>query len=160
MTQQSDTLLIGDKYGRHAILYVDRTCGTILTLVALGEVCRTSRCLAQLTYYPQASSPTTLTYLANQVIYLGSHFGDSQLLQISPSPIFGSDCRPTLPIPASVPKPKDDGIIVNGNGSHLIELERFSNIAPIVDGILVDVDDSGQVRNILGLGAILTLFTE
>lgn len=39
LTQESDTFLLGDKYGRHAILYVDRTSGTVLTLVALGEVC-------------------------------------------------------------------------------------------------------------------------
>lgn len=35
--------LIGDKYGRHASLYVDRTGGTVLTLVALGEVCGVSQ---------------------------------------------------------------------------------------------------------------------
>lgn len=101
----------------------------------------------------------TLTYLTNQVVYLGSHFGDSQLLQIVSSPVSGSDSL-TLPIPASIPtvKPKDlsmafknrviedaEGIIVNGTGSYLIELERFNNLAPIVDGILVDTDDSGQV---------------
>jgi DNA damage-binding protein 1 len=35
----------------------------------------------------QTSSPTTLTYLTNQNVYLGSHTGDSQLLQISSSPV-------------------------------------------------------------------------
>lgn len=115
----------------------------------------------------------TLTYLANQVVYLGSHFGDSQLLQISPFPVSSPDC-PTLPIPASIRtiKPKDlgtmaknrnddgtEGIIVNGIGSHLIELESFNNLAPIVDGILVDTDNSGQVCTILGFRALLILFT-
>ena len=118
-----------------------------------------SRFLLRLIYQTQASSPMTLTYLTNQVVYLGSHFGDSQLLQIVSSPVSGSDSL-TLPIPASIPtvKPKDlsmafknrviedaEGIIVNGTGSYLIELERFNNLAPIVDGILVDTDDSGQV---------------
>ena len=107
----------------------------------------------------------TLTYLTNQVVYLGSHFGDSQLLQIVSSPISNTDC-PTLPIPASIRtiKPNDlsvltknksdedaEGIIVNGIGSYLIELESFNNLAPIVDGILVDTDNSAQVCVIWGI---------
>lgn len=108
----------------------------------------------------------SLTYLTNQVVYLGSHFGDSQLLQIISSPIFGSD-SPTLPIPASIrtTKPKDlgknedtEGIIVNGAGSYLVVLESFNNLAPIVDGILVDTDDSGQVCIILGLKGSIGYF--
>ena len=45
LTEENDKFLLGDKFGRHAILYVDRTGGTILTLVALGEVCSTFRLL-------------------------------------------------------------------------------------------------------------------
>ncbi|KAF8133979.1 CPSF A subunit region-domain-containing protein [Boletus edulis] len=141
LTQENDKFMIGDKYGRLAALHVDRTSGTVLTLVALGE----------------ASSPMTLTYLTNQVVYLGSHFGDSQLLQITSSPV-SSLGFPTLPIPTFIPtiKPKDfslatksgvdeeGGIIVNGNGSYLIELESFNNLAPIVDGILTVIDGTGQ----------------
>ena len=37
--------------------------------------------------FEQTSAPTTLTYLSNQNLYLGSHTGDSQLLQISSSPV-------------------------------------------------------------------------
>lgn len=114
----------------------------------------------------------TLTYLTHQVVYLGSHFGDSQLLQISPSPVSSLDCS-TLPIPASIRtiKPKDlgtvaqnrvdddaNGIIVNGIGSYLIELESFNNLAPIVDGILVDIDNSGQVCIVLGFRALLIYY--
>jgi hypothetical protein len=105
----------------------------------------------------------TLTYLTNQVVYLGSHFGDSQLLQINSSPTSNFN-SPTLPVPASIPtiKPAElgiaaksraddnaEGTIVNGLGSHIVELENFSNLAPIVDGILVDTDNSGQVRMVL-----------
>lgn len=105
-------------------------------------------------------------------MYLGSHFGDSQLLQISPFPVSSSEC-PTLPIPGSVRaiKPKDLGmvtkvdddveeIVVNGIGSYLIEIESFSNLAPIVDGILVDADNGGPVCNVLGFRALLILLTE
>ena len=166
--------MIGDKYGRHAILHVDRTGGTVLTLVALGEVCSASRPLRSTNLRAtQASSPMTLTYLTNQVVYLGSHFGDSQLLQIVASPISSTD-SPTLPVPASIRtiKPIDlsmlaknkidedaEGIIVNGTGSYLIELESFNNLAPIVDGVLVDTDNSAQVCVNFGiLGNVDTLY--
>ncbi|KIN94881.1 hypothetical protein M404DRAFT_17165 [Pisolithus tinctorius Marx 270] len=134
--------LIGDKYGQLAMLNVDITEGFSLTLIALGE----------------ASSPTTLTYLTNQVIYLGSHYGDSQLLRISQAPVSSLN-SPTLPVPSSVRtvRPAElgalgkrratdvaDGVVVNGSGSHLAELERFTNLAPIVDAVLVEIDNTGQ----------------
>ena len=43
------------------------------------------------------------------------------------------------------PKPAK-GKIVQMRGSVLSVTESFTNIAPIVDAALVDVDDSGQVR--------------
>ncbi|KAG6333787.1 hypothetical protein ID866_5298 [Astraeus odoratus] len=104
------------------------------------------------------SPPTTLTYLANQVVYLGSHFGDSQLLRISPTPVSKLDV-PTLPVPPSIPtiKPTElgksgkrraddvpEGLVVNGSGCYLLQLESFNNLAPIVDAVLVDVDNTGQ----------------
>lgn len=134
--------LIGDKYGRLAMLHVDVAAGFSLTLVALGE----------------ASSPTSLTYLTNQVVYLGSHYSDSQLLRISQTPVSSLDV-PTLPVPSSVPtiRPSEisaagkrratnvaEGVVVNGLGSHLAELERFTNLAPTVDAVLVDFDNTGQ----------------
>ncbi|KIK96855.1 hypothetical protein PAXRUDRAFT_10541 [Paxillus rubicundulus Ve08.2h10] len=143
LNQENNTFLIGDKYGRLVMLCVDGTSGATLTLIALGE----------------ASSPMTLTYLTNQVVYLGSHFGDSQLLQINSSPASNFN-SPTLPVPTSIPTimPAEllgvavqgradenaEGMIVNGLGSHVVELENFSNLAPIVDGVLVDTDNSGQ----------------
>lgn len=113
-----------------------------MTLVALGE----------------ASSPTTLTYLTRQVVYLGSHFGDSQLLRISTSVVSNAN-SPTLPVPTSIRtlKPKElaaagkrraddvaEGLIVNGDGGYLEELESFNNLAPIVDAVMVDIDSTGQ----------------
>ncbi|KIJ59461.1 hypothetical protein HYDPIDRAFT_177805 [Hydnomerulius pinastri MD-312] len=139
---ESNKFLIGDKFGRLAMLSVNVSSGVALTLIALGE----------------ASSPTTLTYLTNQIVYLGSHFGDSQLLQISSSPVSNLDA-PTLPVPSSVltVKPADpslvprrradenaEGTIVNCVGSYILEVESFKNLAPIVDAVLVDTDNSGQ----------------
>ncbi|EIW81285.1 hypothetical protein CONPUDRAFT_56293 [Coniophora puteana RWD-64-598 SS2] len=133
--------LLGDKFGRLVMLCVDISSNSSLTLIALGET----------------SPATTLTYLSNQVVYLGSHYGDSQLLQISPSRLSDSD-TPTLPVPGDIhtvthiphSSPGSDydrrhrGFIVNGRGSHLTEVDRFQNIAPIYDAALVDPDNSGQ----------------
>lgn len=142
LDESNTKFLIGDMYGRLAMLHVDVAEGFSLTLVALGE----------------ASSPTSLTYLDNQVVYLGSHYGDSQLLRISQTPVSSLDA-PTLPIPSSVPsiRPSEitaagkrraahivEGVVVNGLGSHLAELERFTNLAPTVDAVLVDIDNTGQ----------------
>ena len=49
----------------------------------------------------QTSSPTTLTYLLNQNLYLGSHTGDSQLLQISSSPVSTQEV-PSISIPPEI----------------------------------------------------------
>jgi DNA damage-binding protein 1 len=49
----------------------------------------------------QTSSPTTLTYLSNQNLYLGSHTGDSQLLQISSSPVSTQEV-PAISIPPEI----------------------------------------------------------
>ncbi|KAH7885105.1 CPSF A subunit region-domain-containing protein [Phlebopus sp. FC_14] len=140
LDQDSNRFLIGDKFGRLVMLCVDTAGGTTLTLVALGE----------------APSPTTLTYLTNQVVYLGSHFGDSQLLRINSHPVSDMNTR-TLPVPSSIPtiRPADlavmdraegnaQGVIINGVGSYITEMENFKSLAPIIDAVLVDTDSSGQ----------------
>ncbi|KAL4064854.1 CPSF A subunit region-domain-containing protein [Scleroderma yunnanense] len=142
LDESNKKFLIGDKFGRLAMLHVDTTGVPFLTLVALGE----------------ASSPTTLTYLTNQVVYLGSHFGESQLLRINPFVVSNSNSF-TLPVPPSIQtiNPKElgatrkwraddvfEGLVVNGFGSYLDELESFNNLAPIVDALLVDIDGTGQ----------------
>ncbi|KAG1743291.1 CPSF A subunit region-domain-containing protein [Suillus paluster] len=135
--------LIGDRYGRLALLSINLTERTTLTLMALGET----------------SSPTTLTYLANQVFYLGSHFGSSQLLQITATPSSALK-TPTLPVSPSISTVSPNalnslvrgmgrnvdvqGYIVVGKGSYLTEIESFNNLAPILDAVLVDTDGSGQ----------------
>ena len=49
----------------------------------------------------QTSASTTLTYLSNQNLYLGSHTGDSQLLQISSSPVSTQEV-PSISIPPEI----------------------------------------------------------
>ena|ERR1700691_3585479 len=43
----------------------------------------------------------TLTYLTSQILYLGSHQGDSQLIRINNSPVSGLEV-PTLPVPSDI----------------------------------------------------------
>lgn len=118
---------------------------------------------------------------------MGSHMGDSQLLRIHPSPIsdHGSD---TLPIPLGIStvsptslspgkgkarasdddvdmsdaREGRDGRVVATKGTYIEMLETFQNIAPIMDAVLADLDDSGQVRiysvnNESGVHCALTL---
>ncbi|KAF8908996.1 CPSF A subunit region-domain-containing protein [Gymnopilus junonius] len=61
--------LLGDSFGRLLMLSLDNVNELGMVLVPLGET----------------SPATSLTYLTNQVVYLGSHLGDSQLLQLSSS---------------------------------------------------------------------------
>ncbi|CAF3413789.1 unnamed protein product, partial [Rotaria sp. Silwood2] len=61
-----------------------------------------------------------ITYLDNGVTFVGSRFGDSQLIRLLPEP---------------------------ENGSHLEILESYTNLGPIVDMCVVDLERQGrQVR--------------
>ncbi|KAG6907853.1 hypothetical protein DXG01_007117 [Tephrocybe rancida] len=145
--------IISDIYGRISLLSLENVKEQGLILVPVGE----------------ASPASSLTYLTNQTIYLGSHIGDSQLLQISPTPV-SSLTAPTLPIPSDVktvtpsmlsrpttrdkgkaratddspPRDPTKGVVVETTGSFLNVVENFKNIAPIVDAIIVDTDGSGE----------------
>lgn len=167
---QCRRVLLGDAYGRLAMLAFDDD-RVALTLIPIGEV--SIRRFRLISHYMteairQTSPATCLTYLSSQVLYLGSHYGDSQLLRIHPAPIANAS-RETLPIPkgvSTVPAsalapgsekgkgraddaddiPARDGRIVNTKGTFLEVLQAHDNIAPIMDAILADVDGSGQVR--------------
>ncbi|KAJ7505532.1 CPSF A subunit region-domain-containing protein [Mycena galericulata] len=139
--------LIGDSFGRLAMLSLHDVPKNGLVLIPLGET----------------SPSTTLTYLTNQVLYIGSHAGDSQLVQIRSTPLSSSD-EPTLPIPPEIttippgrlapPSAKGKGrqelaeplrdCVLDVSGSFIRVFETFKNIAPILDAALVDTDNSGH----------------
>ncbi|KAI0720554.1 CPSF A subunit region-domain-containing protein [Cerioporus squamosus] len=150
-------VLLGDAFGRLAMLAFDdvKMC---LTVIPLGET----------------SPAACLSYLSSQVLYLGSHFGDSQLLRIHPSPIANA-ASDTLPIPKGITtispavlassdkgkgrasgedSPEDQsGRVVNAKGTFLEVLQTYDNIAPIMDAVLEDIDGSGQPQVITCSGA-------
>ncbi|KAF8650163.1 hypothetical protein AX16_005397 [Volvariella volvacea WC 439] len=147
--------ILGDAYGRLALLSLEALQEQGLVLIPLGET----------------SSPATLTHLSAQVLYVGSHVGDSKVLQITPTATTLRD-RPTLPIPPEVPtaspgslsngKRKDKGkapatedvdmelqdvskgVVVRTTGSFLQTISNYNNIAPIMDAALVDLNNDGQ----------------
>ncbi|XP_064399977.1 DNA damage-binding protein 1-like isoform X3 [Halichondria panicea] len=103
--------LIGDSRGRLLMLFVECEGGRGvedvervkgLKLELLGEVV----------------SPSTLAYLDNGVVFVGSTFGDPQLVKLLAD--------------------------ADESGGYLQVLESASNIGPIVDMCVVDMDKQGQ----------------
>ncbi|KAF8831356.1 hypothetical protein HHX47_DHR1000666 [Lentinula edodes] len=151
--ESSHKILIGDAFGRLAMLSLYRFKEFGMALIPLGET----------------SPPTSLTYLSNQITFVGSHLGDSQLVRISQVALSTAKESLTLPIPESVGtrisveefnKLDDDrgrgvggtdsrkgikkGWIVATHGSFIEVIQTFKNIAPIRDAVLADLDGSGQ----------------
>ncbi|EPQ54734.1 hypothetical protein GLOTRDRAFT_116530 [Gloeophyllum trabeum ATCC 11539] len=140
--EEGKRVLLGDGFGRLALLSVD-TDKPLLTLLPLGTT----------------SPPTCLSYLNNQIFYLGSHYGDPQLLRIHPSPASSLDAD-TLPIPSKIStitsaelvsgakgKGKEadtTGYVLRTRGTYVQELQSWQNVAPIIDAVVADVDGSGQ----------------
>ncbi|KAI0372253.1 hypothetical protein BV20DRAFT_991870 [Pilatotrama ljubarskyi] len=152
-------VLLGDAFGRLAMLAFNEA-NVGFTLVPLGET----------------SPATSLTYLSAQVLYVGSHFGDSQLLRIHPAPIANAG-EETLPIPNGISTvspsalasssgkgkgkgraddseeaPAREGRVVSTKGTFLEVLQVHDNVAPILDAILTDIDGSGQPQVITSSG--------
>ncbi|KAI0061660.1 hypothetical protein BV25DRAFT_1857049 [Artomyces pyxidatus] len=143
---------LGDAYGRLALLSVDALHTHGLILIPLGEI----------------SPPTTLAYITSQILYVGSHLGDSQLVKVHLSAMDAHD-EPTLPIPSNIQtipqssvikgkgKAEDDiteptGGIVATKGKFLEVVDMFKNIAPILDAVLADTDGSGQPQIVTASG--------
>ncbi|KAL9892987.1 DNA damage-binding protein pic [Glossina fuscipes fuscipes] len=66
----------------------------------------------------EISIPECITYLDNGFLFIGSKHGDSQLVRLSTT--------------------------ANENGSYVIPMENFTNLGPILDLSVVDLDRQGQ----------------
>lgn len=66
----------------------------------------------------EISVPECITYLDNGVLFIGSRLGDSQLIKLNVK--------------------QDEG------GSYVSMMETFTNLAPIVDMVVVDLERQGQ----------------
>ncbi|KZV68820.1 hypothetical protein PENSPDRAFT_609570 [Peniophora sp. CONT] len=156
--------LVGDLYGRLAMLSLDLLDAHGLLLVALGEV----------------SPATTLSYVDNQVVFVGSHLGDSQVVRIR-SDAYPQHLHPGPPIlglkhitpndllkaPSSTKgkgkavetgdgKGSSKGKIVASPGSYIEVLSSWTNISPILDAVLADTDGSGLAQIFTASGGMST----
>merc|ERR1719262_2825 len=78
------------------------------------------------TSFPNCQA-SCLCYLNNGIVFVGSSFGDTQLLQLATAP--------------------------NEQGEYLQELERWPNLGPVVDFTVVDQERRGQGQVITCSGA-------
>ncbi|CAF1046921.1 unnamed protein product [Rotaria sordida] len=101
--------LLTDYFGKLYLLVLERdkrngSSSTTITDMKLDLLGETSMC-------------EYITYLDNGVTFIGSRFGDSQLIRLLPEP---------------------------ENGSHLEILESYTNLGPIVDMCVVDLERQGR----------------
>ncbi|XP_020248507.1 DNA damage-binding protein 1a [Asparagus officinalis] len=75
----------------------------------------------------ETSVASTISYLDNAVVYVGSSYGDSQLVKLNLQP--------------------------DANGSYVEALERYVNLGPIVDFCVVDLERQGQGQVVTCSGA-------
>lgn len=75
----------------------------------------------------ETSVASTISYLDNAVVYVGSSYGDSQLIKLNMQP--------------------------DANGSYVEVLERYVNLGPIVDFCVVDLERQGQGQVVTCSGA-------
>ncbi|XP_010941529.1 DNA damage-binding protein 1a [Elaeis guineensis] len=75
----------------------------------------------------ETSVASTISYLDNAVVYVGSSYGDSQLIKLNLQP--------------------------DAKGSYVEVLERYVNLGPIVDFCVVDLERQGQGQVVTCSGA-------
>ncbi|CAN1823275.1 DNA damage-binding protein 1 [Linum perenne] len=75
----------------------------------------------------ETSVPSTISYLDNAFVFIGSSYGDSQLIKLNLQP--------------------------DAKGSYVEVLERYVNLGPIVDFCVVDLERQGQGQVVTCSGA-------
>lgn len=99
-------LLIGDHFGGLHVV--------ILTAGAAGSTVKTAHVEA----LGETSCASSISYLDNGVVFIGSAFGDSQLIKLRPDK--------------------------NEEGTYVEVLEVYDNLGPIMDMCVADLDRQGQ----------------
>ncbi|KAE8668377.1 DNA damage-binding protein 1 [Hibiscus syriacus] len=75
----------------------------------------------------ETSIASTISYLDNAVVFIGSSYGDSQVIKLNPQP--------------------------DAKGSYVEVLDRYVNLGPIVDFCVVDIERQGQGQVVTCSGA-------
>ncbi|CAE6406899.1 unnamed protein product [Rhizoctonia solani] len=113
-------LIIGDSLGRLYLLTMSMEPQFTMACTILGD----------------ASVPSTLSYLSNNIFYIGSLSGPSQLVRISDQIASGENSASR----GKKKQPDDEATYLE------VMVEHNENIAPIWDATLVEIDGSGQPR--------------
>ncbi|KAG8762642.1 hypothetical protein FRC11_008321, partial [Ceratobasidium sp. 423] len=113
-------IIIGDSLGRLYLLTMSMEPQFTMTCTPLGDV----------------SVPSSLSYLSNNILYVGSLSGPSQLVRISDGISSGESS-----VSRGKKRESDEEV------TYLeVMAEHNENIAPIWDATLVEIDGSGQPR--------------
>ncbi|KAJ4458180.1 putative DNA damage-binding protein 1 [Paratrimastix pyriformis] len=133
--------LVGDIWGNLSLLQLQLASDAPAAVATAGPAPNAGRGIESLTiaFLGKTSIPSTLTYIDKGVAYVGSAMGDAQVVRLSnnpeQAPLLGTLTRPTAPSPTRPPR---------AAGSNVTVLESFTNLAPILDLALVDLDRQGQ----------------
>ena len=116
----------------------------------------------------ETSCASAISYLDNGIVFVGSHLGDSQLIQFSstPVPIKGlSEIEAAANEDAMLVEEADDEPSASGSSSntpqpndpatsYIEPKQEFQNIGPIIDLSIVDLEKQGQGQVITCSGAL------
>lgn len=101
----------------------------------------------------KTNAASSLSYLSSQIFYLGSLLNEPQLIRVNPIPAKEVDiprltnCETITPSELDAkPYGESRGIVVSSTSSYVEVLETYPNIAPICDAVLLDPNNTGQVR--------------
>ncbi|KAJ3309020.1 DNA damage-binding protein 1a, partial [Gonapodya sp. JEL0774] len=116
-SSSSIRFMLGDHYGSLQLLLLHISDGKVTEITTEN--------------YGTVSSPTCLVHLSPDLLFVGSHFGDSQLLRLR-----------TEPFPSSDDMESEN---TETESRQLFDLvDTYANIAPVLDFTVVDLDGRGQ----------------
>ena len=110
----STRYLLGDSFGRLFMLFL-----VVKNESAISDI--------KVEYLGLTNIAESLTYLDNSVVYVGSRFGDSQLVRLNTE--------------------------ADSSGSFVQALDNYTNVGPILDMCVMDVDRQGQTQLVTCSGA-------
>merc|ERR550532_958617 len=104
--------------------------GQLFMLLLLKEEKMDGTCIVKdlkLELLGETTIPECMTYLDNGYVYIGSRLGDSQLVRLNVEP--------------------------DESGSYVQEVDTFTNLGPIIDMVVVDLERQGQGQLVTCSGA-------
>jgi DNA damage-binding protein 1 len=82
-----------------------------------------------------------MTYIDNGVVFVGSKLGDSQLIKVNLLEFDQKEALNIHKLSSCLLKLMENA---NENGSYINILETYTNLGPILDMLVVDIEKQGQ----------------